>query len=41
MSKLFDGDDSDSDVNIKTDNQYAKNYDIWRQKEELNKRTSI
>ncbi|XP_026471237.1 protein KRI1 homolog isoform X1 [Ctenocephalides felis] len=41
MSKLFDGDDSDSDVNIKTDNPYAKNYDIWRQKEELNKLKTV
>lgn len=39
MKKLFDGDDSDSDIDIKTDNAYAKNYNNWRQKEELNKRT--
>lgn len=36
MSKLFD-ESSDSEVEIKTDNDYAKKYDNWRQKEELNK----
>jgi protein KRI1 len=36
MSKIFEG-DSDSDADIKTDNDYAKNYDNWRKKEELNK----
>lgn len=35
MSKLFE--DSDSDIGIKTDNDYAKSYDTWRKKEELNK----
>ncbi|XP_044264541.1 protein KRI1 homolog isoform X2 [Tribolium madens] len=35
MSKIFD--DSDSDTQIKTDNEYAKNYDKWRKKEELNR----
>ncbi|KAL1501635.1 hypothetical protein ABEB36_006930 [Hypothenemus hampei] len=33
---LFDG-ASDSDEEIKTENQYAKNYDNWRKKEVLNK----
>ncbi|CAG9764401.1 unnamed protein product [Ceutorhynchus assimilis] len=33
---IFDG-ASDSDSEIKTENQYAKNYDVWRKKEELNK----
>lgn len=28
---------SDSDTGIKTDNEFAKNYDTWRKKEELNK----
>ncbi|XP_018567968.1 protein KRI1 homolog [Anoplophora glabripennis] len=36
MSKIFEC-DSDSDVEIRTDNQYAKNYNVWRKKEELNK----
>ncbi|KAJ8962680.1 hypothetical protein NQ318_001076 [Aromia moschata] len=36
MSNLFEA-DSDSDVAIKTDNEYAKKYDTWRKKEELNK----
>lgn len=36
MSKLFDDDDQESgNFNINTD--YAKNYDKWRQKEEINK----
>lgn len=29
---------SDSDNEIKTENQYAKSYDVWRKKEEVNKR---
>lgn len=37
MPKLFE-EDLEEDVNIKTDNEYAKNYDNWRKKEELNKR---
>lgn len=37
MSNIFDG-ESDSDVEIKTNNAYAKNYNNWRKKEELNKR---
>lgn len=37
MSKIFDN-DSDSDIEIKTNNDYAKNYDVWRKKEELNRR---
>ncbi|EFA06706.1 protein KRI1 homolog [Tribolium castaneum] len=36
MSKIFDN-DSDSDPELKTDNEYAKNYDKWRKKEELNR----
>ncbi|XP_044744531.1 protein KRI1 homolog [Coccinella septempunctata] len=35
MSKLFE--DSDSEIEIKTENEYAKSYDTWRKKEELNK----
>ncbi|KAF2896128.1 hypothetical protein ILUMI_10041 [Ignelater luminosus] len=38
MLRLFDNaDDSDSDLNLKTDTDFAKNYDKWRQKEELHK----
>ncbi|CAG9863260.1 unnamed protein product [Phyllotreta striolata] len=39
MSHLFndDGDSSDENTNFKTENEYAKKYDAWRQKEELNK----
>lgn len=37
MSKIFD-EGSDSEIEIKIDNEYAKNYDKWRKKEELNKR---
>ncbi|XP_076620763.1 protein KRI1 homolog [Colletes latitarsis] len=37
MSMLFNGDNSDSDGEIKINSGYAKNYDNWRQKEELNK----
>ncbi|XP_014489220.1 PREDICTED: protein KRI1 homolog [Dinoponera quadriceps] len=37
MSTLFNGDNSDSDGEIKINTDYAKNYDNWRQKEELNK----
>lgn len=34
---MFDGsDDSDTEVNFKTTNEYAKNYNSWRQKELLN-----
>ncbi|VEN38855.1 unnamed protein product [Callosobruchus maculatus] len=36
MSGLFE-DDSDTEVQIKTDNEYAKNYNTWRKKEELNR----
>lgn len=36
MSKIFEN-DSDTEADIKTDNEYAKNYDNWRKKEELNK----
>ncbi|XP_026321080.1 protein KRI1 homolog [Hyposmocoma kahamanoa] len=34
--KLFD-DDSEEEVAIKTENEYAKKYDSWREKEELHK----
>ncbi|XP_060518578.1 protein KRI1 homolog [Cylas formicarius] len=35
---LFDEDPLDvDDFKVKTENEYAKNYDIWRKKEELNK----
>lgn len=38
MPRLFDNaDDSDSDLNLKTDTDFAKSYDKWRQKEELHK----
>lgn len=37
MSQLFNDDSSDSEVDIKTNSEYAKNYDAWRQKEELHK----
>lgn len=37
MSKLFNEESSDSEVDIKTNSEYAKNYDAWRQKEELHK----
>lgn len=39
MSKqtLFD-DDSEEEVAIKTENEYAKKYDTWREKEEIHKR---
>ncbi|CAH1976235.1 unnamed protein product [Acanthoscelides obtectus] len=36
MSGLFD-DDCGAEVQIKTDNEYAKNYNTWRKKEELNR----
>lgn len=36
MPNLFE-ENSDSDVEVKTNNEYAKNYEIWRKKEELNK----
>ncbi|XP_072942540.1 protein KRI1 homolog [Epargyreus clarus] len=34
--KLFD-DDSEEEVTIKTENEYAKKYDAWREKEEIHK----
>ncbi|XP_053996635.1 protein KRI1 homolog [Hylaeus anthracinus] len=37
MSALFNGDDFDSDGEIKINSDYAKKYDTWRQNEELNK----
>lgn len=35
--KLFD-EDSEEEVSLKTENEYAKKYDKWREKEELYKR---
>lgn len=35
--KLFD-EESDEEVTLKTENEYAKKYDTWREKEELYKR---
>lgn len=37
MTSLFNGDNSDSDGEIKINSDYAKDYNNWRQKEELNK----
>ncbi|XP_076238119.1 protein KRI1 homolog [Calliopsis andreniformis] len=37
MPTLFNGANSDSDEELKINTDYAKNYDTWRQKEELNK----
>lgn len=38
MPKLFDDEEGpDLDVEIKTNNEYATHYNLWRQKEELNK----
>ncbi|XP_017880792.1 protein KRI1 homolog [Ceratina calcarata] len=37
MTTLFNGDNSDSDGELKINTDYAKNYNNWRQKEELNK----
>lgn len=34
-NKLFE--DEADDLDIKTDNAYAKNYNTWRKKEELHK----
>lgn len=34
--KLFE-DDSEEDIAIKTENEYAKKYDTWRKKEEIYK----
>ncbi|KAK4884740.1 hypothetical protein RN001_001011 [Aquatica leii] len=40
MSQLFkDHENSDSDIEIKTNSEYAKNYNTWRQKEEFHKLT--
>lgn len=36
MSKIFE-DNSESDVEIRIDNEYAKKYNVWRKKEEINK----
>lgn len=35
--KLFDEDDGE-DLKLKTNNEYAKNYNTWRKKEEFHKR---
>nr|XP_012151679.1 PREDICTED: protein KRI1 homolog [Megachile rotundata] len=37
MPTLFNGDNSDSDKELNINTDYAKNYNNWRQKEELNK----
>lgn len=37
----FEDDDDDIDVSIKINNEYAKQYDQWRKKEELNKRITL
>ncbi|GJQ79155.1 hypothetical protein Trydic_g5406 [Trypoxylus dichotomus] len=37
MSKVLFDSDSESDTCLKVNNEYAKNYNTWRQKEELNK----
>lgn len=37
MNNLFDGDSDDNEVSFKTENEYAKKYDNWREKEELHK----
>ncbi|XP_068975719.1 protein KRI1 homolog [Bombus flavifrons] len=37
MITLFNGNNSDSDEELKINRDYAKNYNNWRQKEELNK----
>lgn len=37
---LFD-EDSEDEVAIKTENEYAKRYDAWREKEELHKCENI
>lgn len=37
MSTLFNAENSDSDEELKINADYAKNYNNWRQKEELNK----
>lgn len=37
--KLFE-DDSEEEVSFKTENEYAKKYDSWREKEEVHKRKS-
>lgn len=36
MSKIFEY-ESDTEMGFQTDNDYAKNYDQWRKKEEINK----
>ncbi|CAF4876554.1 unnamed protein product [Pieris macdunnoughi] len=35
--KLFDEDSEEDEADLKTENTYAKNYDRWREKEELHK----
>lgn len=44
MSKknLFDDDENDEDeASFKTESEYAKRYDQWREKEELHKRKQM
>lgn len=38
MDTLFNGCNSDSEGELTINTDYAKNYNNWRQKEELNKR---
>lgn len=40
MSKLFEdsGSDDDHNISLETQNEYAKQYNTWREKEELYKR---
>lgn len=38
MSKKLFEEDLAEELDIKTNNEYAKTYDTWRKKEELNKR---
>lgn len=40
MNKLFDDDQSDEEINFKTNKDYAKSYNKYRQKELLKKRKS-
>lgn len=41
MLKLFENANSDSDVDLKTNNEYANNYNDWRKKEVLYRCTQI
>lgn len=38
--KLFE-DESEDEVELKTENEYAKKYDKWRGKEEIHKREAL